>query len=491
MALHQNFDGIFGDRKIDIIYSAIVMNTMYQQQKLGKHCDLKVLVGEREYSVHRCVLAAASTKLDSQVDGIDKIQLVGVSYYGFECLVEILYCGKLQGISSLSENNLVQIIQAADALSAETVMKYCLRERSDFVKNLLSDQSSNETNLLLKNINDSIHNNKTSTEDIKPKCRTLDTKTKNCSNEEVATDKLIHLDATTDFNQGFNNVVDPQIVGREVTVESNLNGNISSGPIFPFNEVKLESEYTSATLVCHICGQIFKNSLQLNEHTMTTHLKEMNLIHQSSQLHLNSPALSPLIKSSSTSYKCLHCHFETQTYEQLETHIRSNHNQVTTKEAPTMLPKTTTEKNKRKMDQITPLISPTALNSLTRGADGKYNCPFCQRGFDRRWNLKCHILIHTSKKNEGTNTNKTDARYLPCTISCPKCTRGFRSMHNLRRHACSKHGLNQNELTVAMKMAEGVKQVATLKRTSPETTTTTASTVPPTKKTNQSENEFK
>ena len=85
------------------------------------------------------------------------------------------------------------------------------------------------------------------------------------------------------------------------------------------------------------------------------------------------------------------------------------------------------------------------------------------------------------KKNEGTNTNKTDARYLPCTISCPKCTRGFRSMHNLRRHACSKHGLNQNELTVAMKMAEGVKQVATLKRTSPETTTTTASTVPPTK----------
>ena len=31
-----------------------------------------------------------------------------------------------------------------------------------------------------------------------------------------------------------------------------------------------------------------------------------------------------------------------------------------------------------------------------RGENGKYQCPLCDRGFDRRWNLKCHVLIHTS-----------------------------------------------------------------------------------------------
>lgn len=54
--------------QIDLIHSAYVVHTLYQQQKLGKYCDLKVLVGDKQYFVHRCILAAASAQLDSQIN---------------------------------------------------------------------------------------------------------------------------------------------------------------------------------------------------------------------------------------------------------------------------------------------------------------------------------------------------------------------------------------------------------------------------------------
>ena len=53
--------------------------------------------------------------------GLDTIQLVGVTYYGFECLLEILYSGKLNDISMLSDSKFQQIVSAADALNAEIV----------------------------------------------------------------------------------------------------------------------------------------------------------------------------------------------------------------------------------------------------------------------------------------------------------------------------------------------------------------------------------
>ena len=54
--------------QVDVIHSAYIAHTLYQQQKLGKYCDLKVLVGEKQYFVHRCILAAASAQLDSQIN---------------------------------------------------------------------------------------------------------------------------------------------------------------------------------------------------------------------------------------------------------------------------------------------------------------------------------------------------------------------------------------------------------------------------------------
>jgi len=56
------------DYQIDLIHSACVLHTLQQQQKLGKYCDLKVLVGDKQYFVHRCILAAASAQLDSQIN---------------------------------------------------------------------------------------------------------------------------------------------------------------------------------------------------------------------------------------------------------------------------------------------------------------------------------------------------------------------------------------------------------------------------------------
>ena len=43
-----------------------------------------------------------------------------------------------------------------------------------------------------------------------------------------------------------------------------------------------------------------------------------------------------------------------------------------------------------------PAINPVVVNEIMRGENGKYQCPLCDRGFDRRWNLKCHVLIHTA-----------------------------------------------------------------------------------------------
>ena len=51
---------------------------------------------------------------------------MGVTDYGFESLLEILYCGKLDEISLLTDSKFQQIVSAADAMNAEIVsVKRC------------------------------------------------------------------------------------------------------------------------------------------------------------------------------------------------------------------------------------------------------------------------------------------------------------------------------------------------------------------------------
>nr|XP_039270534.1 zinc finger and BTB domain-containing protein 42-like isoform X1 [Styela clava] len=125
-------------RKLDVLHSARVVHTLYQQQKEGRYCDLKVLVEDQQYFVHRCVLASASAQLDAQINGLDTIQLVGVTNYGFEHLLEILYSGKMAKVATVDSTKFHEIVSAADALNAESVIEYCARERTDLMKFVLN-----------------------------------------------------------------------------------------------------------------------------------------------------------------------------------------------------------------------------------------------------------------------------------------------------------------------------------------------------------------
>lgn len=127
-------------RKLDVLHSARVVHTLYQQQKQGRYCDLKVLVEDQQYFVHRCVLASASAQLDAQINGLDTIQLVGVTNYGFEHLLEILYSGKMAKVATVDSSKFHEIVSAADALNAESVIEYCARERGDLMKFVLNPQ---------------------------------------------------------------------------------------------------------------------------------------------------------------------------------------------------------------------------------------------------------------------------------------------------------------------------------------------------------------
>merc|ERR1739838_58264 len=336
------FDEIFEQQKVDIIYSAYMMDMLYQQHKLGKHCDLKVLVGETEYSVHSCVFATTSTTLDDQLAGLEKIHLNGVTSYGFECVLEILYCGKLKGISSLSNSMFQQIITAADAIKADTVMKYCLRERSDLMKAILRKKNKRKAT-------------ETTTTKKEPASFAFPN-TANLQNQTVVMEdnKILHPilpvvgvnNITLDKKMAFDNnskeagiPLNSNVIEKDITIETPVNGDSTV------------SDTNASNYTCQMCGELFHTSVDLRKHTLLAHAKDHNstivinnmipttastnqqllqlplaIVNSASVQQITNSA-QPLLPLPIVPYTCNHCNEELKSLEMLEAHIKMSHGQ--------------------------------------------------------------------------------------------------------------------------------------------------------------------
>nr|NP_001122362.1 zinc finger protein (C2H2)-41 [Ciona intestinalis]FAA00079.1 TPA: zinc finger protein [Ciona intestinalis] len=463
--MRQKIEEIIGQRNIDIIHSAYVVHTLYQQQKLGKYCDLKVLVGDKQYFVHRCVLAAASAQLDSQINGLDTIQLVGVTYYGFEGLLEILYSGKLKDIACLSDIRFQQIVSAADALNAETVMEYCTRERGDLMNLLMHQSANNAANLQKQNS----PKNETEGNAVENKDSSY-----NNSNSNTETDNLNTCSPNTADDMNNKDIAEYR---RTNSMSRSSRSSKDDGEYLHALENN-HTEGSEAASTCSVCGAVLLNPLDLQSH-MQSHAEASMYRCEICGLHFKFQTnLFKHKKLHNSELICHICGLEFKVVEQLQNHMQILHQQDGTfsdrentpyyKEPQPVQPPQKTKRKTTIMD--TSDITPIAVNDIMRGPNGKYNCPLCERGFDRRWNLKCHVLIHTAARRTGGET-MSDMRYIEGGFDCPVCGKAFRNLHNLRRHASSQHGmsaaalseaseskLNEHSATVAAKRAKTATQ---------------------------------
>lgn len=105
------------------------MNTMRGQADL---CDVRLVVGDSQFAVHRLVLAASSPYFAALLSGgmsessKDVVQILGVESSIFQLLLDFIYTG----LVSISPANVQELLTAADMLQLTEVVNLC----SDFLK---------------------------------------------------------------------------------------------------------------------------------------------------------------------------------------------------------------------------------------------------------------------------------------------------------------------------------------------------------------------
>lgn len=149
---------VIGRRRIDMAHSALVMQTLYEQQKKDVCCDFSLLLpvernaqkylrtrnavrngigdicyyessGGLEFKLHSCVAGATSDRLKTAIEfGNSSIDLKGVDEHAVQHFIEILYTGKLHKIATLRIDELEDIYNVANMLSTPVVTNYLMQE---------------------------------------------------------------------------------------------------------------------------------------------------------------------------------------------------------------------------------------------------------------------------------------------------------------------------------------------------------------------------
>lgn len=117
--------------------SNTVFGKLSQQRKDGKFCDAVLTINEKDFSAHKCVLAASSAYFENALteshDGSDK-QRIKVYSNSTEHLIQVLdyiYTGQI----AIDTNNFAEVVDLAVRFSLTKLQDHC-------------------TNYLIKNIND-------------------------------------------------------------------------------------------------------------------------------------------------------------------------------------------------------------------------------------------------------------------------------------------------------------------------------------------------
>uniref|UniRef100_H2YB13 Zinc finger protein n=1 Tax=Ciona savignyi TaxID=51511 RepID=H2YB13_CIOSA len=137
-------------------YAAALLKKLKEQRNKGSYCDIEIHIGEKIFYGHKCILAAASAHLESNIRDAEsnyidettlhrsKIQLSGISLTGFEVLFNFMYTGELQ----INEDNVNDVSVAALILDIQTALDCCVEfKRKKFaVANLIRTDRSQLTN---------------------------------------------------------------------------------------------------------------------------------------------------------------------------------------------------------------------------------------------------------------------------------------------------------------------------------------------------------
>ncbi|MBN3272000.1 IPP protein, partial [Polyodon spathula] len=108
-------------------YARRILAQMNRMRILKDFCDVQLLVGGRQFSVHRLVLAASSPYFTALFTGgmreadKDIVQILGVEADVFEMLLEFIY----SGVINVTVDNVQELIITADMLQLSEVVKIC------------------------------------------------------------------------------------------------------------------------------------------------------------------------------------------------------------------------------------------------------------------------------------------------------------------------------------------------------------------------------
>ncbi len=109
-------------------HAVSVLAHLAQMYNDGSRTDLAVVVGERRFEVHGCVLMSGSeffrTQLQTGVgaSSIREVTLPEMSARAFELIVECLYTGVLRSIDA---SNVMELLEASQRLQAGIAEAQC------------------------------------------------------------------------------------------------------------------------------------------------------------------------------------------------------------------------------------------------------------------------------------------------------------------------------------------------------------------------------
>ena len=126
-----------GGEANDPTYAVAVLSQLAQMYHTGSRTDLTVVVGERRFEVHGCVLMCGSeffrTQLQTAIGNaaMREMELPAMSARAFELIVECVYTGVLRSIDDSNEMELLEASQRLQVGAAEAQCCEWLEEHLD------------------------------------------------------------------------------------------------------------------------------------------------------------------------------------------------------------------------------------------------------------------------------------------------------------------------------------------------------------------------
>ena len=124
----ESGDRSSGQTPIDPTHAVAVLAQLAQMYRDGSRTDLAVLVGERRFEVHGCVLMCGSEFMRTQLQtcvgagSMRELALPAMSARAFELIVECLYTGVL---GSIDASNVMELLEASRRLQVGVAEAQC------------------------------------------------------------------------------------------------------------------------------------------------------------------------------------------------------------------------------------------------------------------------------------------------------------------------------------------------------------------------------